>query len=210
MMQQSSDALSGSETARASILRDGLTAGVLGATAVAVLFFVVDLLRGRPFLVPAGLGHALLHGLGLSGTEGIVAHVMAYTVFHYLAFALAGILAATIARRAEQEPGLLVGGFLLFSVFEAGFLALSSVIALGSVLGSSAWLLVTMGNVLAALVMGWSLWRTHPNVLRQWNLAMSGRDDLPAPHKLVAQPAQPILAPLGRRPPGDDSGRRIG
>lgn len=55
---------------------------------------------------------------------------------------------------------------------------MSSVIALGSVLGSSAWLLVTAGNVMAAFVMGWSLWRSHPSVWTQWNLAMSGRDDV--------------------------------
>lgn len=200
MMKQSSEALSRSEIERRSILRDGITAGALGATAVAILFFIVDLLRGRPFLVPAGLGHALLHGLGASGTEGMVAHVVVYTAFHYLAFSLVGIFAATIARRAEQEPGLLVGGFLLFAVFEAGFVALSSVLALGSVLGSSAWLMVTAGNALAALVMGWSLWRTHPDVWRQWNLAMSGRDDGPALDKLAAQP----IPALPLRRPGND------
>lgn len=107
--------------ARNSIMRDGLTAGVLGATAVAALFFIVDLLRGQPFLVPAGLGHQLLHAFGLAGNEGMLLHVIAYSLFHYVAFALVGIAAAMVARRAEQQPALLAGAFLLFVVFEAGF-----------------------------------------------------------------------------------------
>lgn len=168
--------------ARNSIVHDGLTAGALGATVVAALFFIVDVVRGHPFLVPAGLGHQLLHGFGLAGTEGMLIHVIAYSVFHYLVFALVGIVAAMVARRAEQQPALLAGAFLLFVVFEGGFLVLSSVIALGSVLGSSAWLLVTAGNVVAAVVMGWSLWRSHPKVWAQWNLAMSGRDDAMKAH----------------------------
>ena len=44
---------------RHTILRDGIVAGVLGATAVAAWFFLVDLILGRPFYTPIGLGRGL-------------------------------------------------------------------------------------------------------------------------------------------------------
>ena len=44
------------------ILREGLIAGLVGAGAVALWFFVIDLLSGRPFFTPAMLGGAVFWG----------------------------------------------------------------------------------------------------------------------------------------------------
>ena len=41
---------------------EGLAAGLIGAATVAVWFFVLDLLKGRPFYTPAILGQAIFHG----------------------------------------------------------------------------------------------------------------------------------------------------
>ena len=49
-----------------SIVREGLIAGFLGATAVAVWFFVVDLIGGRPLFTPNALGEGLLSIFGRS------------------------------------------------------------------------------------------------------------------------------------------------
>ena len=49
-----------------SIVREGLIAGFLGATAVAVWFFVVDLIGGRPLFTPNALGVGLLSVFGRS------------------------------------------------------------------------------------------------------------------------------------------------
>lgn len=151
-------------------------AGVLGATAVAAFFFVVDYARGRPFLVPAGLGHALLHATGLAESEGMFAHVAAYSVFHYAAFIAVGIAAATLLRRAEREPALMAAGFLIFVVLEFGFYVLGAIIAAASSLGMPAWYLVASGNVLAAITMGFYLWRAHPALGRNLDEALSGRE----------------------------------
>lgn len=165
--------------ARRSVFTEGITSGVIGASAVAAWFLVVDVVRGNPFFVPAGLGHAFLHGLGIKGVEGRFALVLAYSVFHYAAFILAGIVAAIILRRSEQEPSLLVGAMFLLVVFEFGFLGLSSVIAMTSALGTSGWLFVSIGNVIAAVSMGLYLWKAYPGTGRGLGTALRGDDDQP-------------------------------
>ena len=55
---------------RHTIVRDGVVAGVLGATAVAVWFLGLDTLRGHPFATPAALGRGLVGILGPHGSEG--------------------------------------------------------------------------------------------------------------------------------------------
>ena len=43
-------------TGERSVLKEGIVAGLIGAAAVAVWFFVFDLARGRPLLTPGLLG----------------------------------------------------------------------------------------------------------------------------------------------------------
>lgn len=166
-------------TARRSVFTEGIIAGIIGATAVAAWFLIVDLARGNAFFVPAGLGHAFLHGIGVRGVEGRFSLVVAYTLFHYAAFIAAGVIAAIILRRSEREPSLLVGALLLLIVFELGFLGLSSLIAMTSALGTSGWLLVSIGNVIAAVTMGLYLWKAYPGAGRGLGSALRGDDDQP-------------------------------
>ncbi len=63
-------------------LREGIVAGLLGATAVAVWFLVVDTIAGRPFLTPAMLGASLTTLFGGTGTGSTAAYVLGYTAFH--------------------------------------------------------------------------------------------------------------------------------
>lgn len=163
---------------RRSVFVEGAIAGALGATVVALWFLIVDFARGRPFFVPAALGHALMHGTGLARSEGIVAHVLVYTVFHYAAFIVVGIVAAAVLRSAEREPSLLAGAFLLFAIFEIGFYLLSSVIAEFPAFGALSGYLVAGGNLLAATVMGLYLWRANPGLARRLDHALSGRETL--------------------------------
>ena len=165
------------QTRQRSVIGEGTVAGVLGATAVAVFFLIVDYARGRPFLVPAGLGHALLHAMGLARSERMFAHVAAYTVFHYAAFIALGIAAAALLRRAEREPMLMAAGFLIFAVLEIVFYLLGAIISEASSLGMPAWYFVAGGNMLAAIVMGVYFWRAHPTLGRNLDHALSGRED---------------------------------
>ena len=159
-----------------SVAREGVVAGILGASVVALWFLVIDVVRGRPLGTPAALGHAILHAIGLARSERMIAHVAAYTVFHYAGFILVGCVAALVLRRAESQPSLLAGAFLLFAVFELGFYFLTALIAEATSLGMAAWYLVAGGNLLAAIVMGVYLWRAHPGLGTRLDHALSGRE----------------------------------
>ena len=60
---------------RHTIARDGIVAGILGATAVALWFLGVDTIAGHPFATPAALGRGLVGILGPHGSEGTVVFV---------------------------------------------------------------------------------------------------------------------------------------
>lgn len=145
------------------VLRKGVIAGVIGATCVAVWFFVVDLIAGQPLFTPSTLGHALLSILQPNPVDAPSAVlVVAYTVFHYLAFIGIGIVAAVVAGWAGQEPAVLIGFLILAVAFEVGFYGLVAVLQLATPLGALAWYQVMIGNLIAAVAMGTYLWRVHP------------------------------------------------
>lgn len=157
---------------RNSVMREGLTAGIIGATIVAVLFFFVDLARGHPFAVPAGLGHLVLHLFGFGEGASQEAKVAIYTVFHFGAFAVVGIVAAAVVRHAETEPTILAGALIAFVMAEIGFYGLSFMLTESRTLGYVSWYQVAIGNLLAAAAMGWYLWRQHPGLAGQARSAL--------------------------------------
>ena len=159
---------------RHTIARDGIVAGILGATAVALWFLGVDMIYGHPFATPAALGRGLVGILGPRGSEGTAVFVVVYTVFHYLAFIGVGLLVAVIVHFAEREPSVLAGAMMLFVAFEIGFYALSSALSESPFFGALGWAQVATGNLIAAVVMGIYMWRTHPELGRELNHALSG------------------------------------
>lgn len=148
------------------ILREGLIAGLVGATAIAVWFFAVDALAGRALFTPSTLGRAFFSVLGaVPDSESPIVHVLAYTGVHYAAFIVVGIVAATMVRLAGDEPSVLLGFVMLFVAFEVGFYAFVAVLSQATPLGQLAWWQVMLGNLIAAATMGFYLLRRHP-VLR--------------------------------------------
>ena len=92
--------------------------------------------------------------------------VIVYTLFHFVAFILAGLLVAVIVHFAEREPGVLAGAMMLFVAFEIGFYGLSSALSESPMFGALGWAQVATGNLVAAIVMGSYMWRTHPELGR--------------------------------------------
>jgi hypothetical protein len=146
---------------RQKVLSEGILVGLAGAAAVAVWFFVLDLITGTPFRTPALLGAVLFDGLrdpaALAITPGLV---FKYTAVHGLAFIAFGLAVAGLFAIAERDRHLLFGVFTLFCCFEV------AVFAAMMILGS--WLLETLqpwailgGNLVAALVMLGILFRDH-------------------------------------------------
>lgn len=155
-----------------SVTREGVIAGTIGATTVAVWFFFVDMIAGRALFTPITLGRALISILG-GAPYADTTSVIVYTVFHYLAFFAVGILLAWLTHRAESEPHVLVIFMLLFIIFELGFLGITAMLAETS-LSKLAWYQVAAGNVLAALGMGWYLWKAHPALRAEFARAVEG------------------------------------
>lgn len=156
------------------LLRQGVMAGAIGATVIALWFFGIDLVAGRPLFTPVTLGQGLLRTLAPSAPESTAAVVLSYTIFHYAAFVLVGLVAVLIVDAANREPSLLFGFLILFVAMEVGFYAFVSLLQQVTELGSLAWYSVMAGNLLAVLAMGTYLLRAHPALRQQFRHALDG------------------------------------
>lgn len=161
---------------RHTIARDGIVAGVLGATAVAVWFLGVDIIYAHAFATPTALGRGLLRVFGPPGMEGDMTFLVAYTIFHFAAFIAAGFLVSVIVYWAQSQPTVLAGAMMLFVAFEIGFYGISSALQESPFLGALGWAQVGTGNLIAAVVMGGYMWRTHPELKGELAYALGGKE----------------------------------
>jgi len=156
-----------SEIENSEVFRQGIVAGAIGAATVALWFFAIDVIAGRPLYTPTVLGTALFHhGAGLDSPQSIqpaFETVVVFTWVHFLIFAVIGGAVSYLVSVAEKRPRLGFGIVLLFVLFEYGFLAVNMIFA-QDVLQALSWPGVLAGNVLAAVTMGIYLWRKHPNL----------------------------------------------
>src|SRR5262245_50419482 len=101
------------------LVREGTIAGALGATAIVVWFFFVDIVAGHALFTPATLGRALFSVFGpVSDTMSTFVLVGVYTVFHYAVFVVLGMTASMIVNVARKEPSILLGFLVLFAATE--------------------------------------------------------------------------------------------
>ena len=119
-----------------NILREGVMAGLLGAGGVALWFFAVDLLAGRPLYTPALLGSALLSVLGHGIHQGMLFNAAAYTVLHVLAFVGVGFVASELLDVSRRIPQVAAGLALFFAVFELGFYFFAMAVSGPEILGA--------------------------------------------------------------------------
>ena len=158
-------------------VREGAIAGIIGASAVALWFLIVDSIAGRPFFTPAVLGASLFDLLGGGfGGRGLFTHVAAYTVIHFAAFILIGIAAAMLMNVLDRKPSLLIGFIGLFLVFELCVIGAVAVLSQSPLFGTIAWYQLGAANLLAAYFMGRYLWRAHhPAADERWVRALESR-----------------------------------
>lgn len=147
---------------RHSVLNEGTDVGLLGGVAVAVFFLIVDAVAGVPGRTPSVLGQTILFGRAEPDLATIdFGAALLYTVVHFTVFALIGMLFTKLVHLAVDNPVVrfaLLPAFLVFEVFFLGTLAMFSERTAELF---PAWR-VLAANALAALVMGWWLWRRHP------------------------------------------------
>src|SRR5437660_644507 len=130
-----------------TILREGVVAGALGATAVAIWFLVMDVVFRQAFFTPLGLGHGLVAIFAPGREYSSAVYLVWYTLFHYVAFIVVATIAAVIVHVGERQPAVLAGAFILFVATEIGFYGLSSMLAHSSVFEAIGWLEVLLGNL---------------------------------------------------------------
>jgi len=163
---------------RHNAVREGIFAGLIGATAVAVWFFIVDLVAGNPMTTPDLLGRGLISVLGKSPMmpDTTLANVVVYTIFHYVTFALVGILLTVVVHQAARTPAILAGLLLAFVAFQLGAIGLTTLL-MESDYGGLAWYQIFIANVLGAGLMFWFMWRRHPRLAHDIEAGLGGTDD---------------------------------
>jgi hypothetical protein len=138
---------------KAGTLIDGMMAGLLGALAVALWFLIFDYSRGETFHTPAVLGAVLLHGLPVKAAGELFAfRAVEYSVVHFAAFALFGLLAAWLITEARRMPLLRLSALVIFAGFEIFFI---TVIVLWAppLMSAIPWPAVLVANLIATVVM---------------------------------------------------------
>ena len=154
----------------------GLIAGAIGATAVAVWFLVVDVVNGQPLYTPRILGSAFFGVFGPPMGETAAHYVIGYTIVHYAAFGLVGVILSAIVRRATADPHVLAGLAIFFFVFQVAFYGFVALLSQWDLLGRLAWYQIGAANVLASVLMGWYLWKVHPSLVRELQFTLDGRE----------------------------------
>ncbi|MGH7470565.1 MAG: hypothetical protein ACRENP_21680 [Longimicrobiales bacterium] len=124
-------------------------AGVLAAAVLALWFFAIDLIRGRPLYTPAFMASALL---GRDTTESSILLIAGYSILHFVSFAVVGIMVGWLLERSGIRPHLVLGAVLGFLLFDLVFYV--GVIRGGAnMVNRLGWPQVLAGNLLAGLVL---------------------------------------------------------
>lgn len=141
-------------------------AGLIGAAVVAIWFLIVDVIQGRMFFTPAAIGSALIGGARApSEVDVSILPILAYTIVHVFAFVMTGLVAASVLRAAERTSSVvLIGGVLLFFVFEAFSIGLLAILSMW-LFEALSWWSIAVANLIAALAMGTYLARRHTELL---------------------------------------------
>ena len=160
---------------RHGVLRQGITTGFIGATAVAVWFLIVDTIAGRPLYTPHILGAAVFGVLGPPAGESAALLITAYTIFHYAVFTVIGIVLAAIVSRGDDDPAVLAGLAVFIVIFQVGFLGFTALLSEWRALGSLAWYQIGAANLVALVLMGGYLYRAYPGAAGGMASALGGR-----------------------------------
>jgi len=148
-----------------SLMREAVDAGFFGAFAVFLCFLLWDTIAGHPLQTPNRLGQALLFGGGANPGLDYLA-IAAYTVLSLVGLILLGVVIVGLVHVAIRQPTFLFALLLVFVMFEVFFLGATYTVLHRTGL-ESAWWQVLVANLVAVMVMGWSLKRSH-RIIDRW------------------------------------------
>src|SRR5262245_5050257 len=146
---------------------EGLAAGLVGAATIALWFFVIDLINGRPLYTPAVLGNIIFRGVtdpnALSHPDTSFETIVAFTWFHGLVFCAVGWIAVWLIHKAEISPDFGYGIWLFMTIVLSGLIVLFMLFA-EPVLHTITVPSILIGNLLALAAMGVFFWLRHPKL----------------------------------------------
>jgi hypothetical protein len=148
----------------AEIIGDGVAAGLIGASAVALWFLVVDAALREPLFTPSLVASTLLLDVPAPADHAIdLSMVAAFTALHSMCFIGFGVVASWLVDQFEHTPDLPLISIGLFLALEGGFVAATKLVVpdVAEVIGHG---FIVAGNVFAALGMGLYLrdYQRHP------------------------------------------------
>ena len=151
----------------AEMVGDGVAAGLIGASAVALWFLVVDAALREPLFTPSLVASTLLLGAPVSADHQVNLNmVAAFTAMHSLAFIVFGIVVSWLVDQFSRTPDLPLIAIGIFLALEGGFVAATKLVVpdVADVIGHG---FIVAGNVFAAIGMGLYLrdWQRHPEDL---------------------------------------------
>jgi hypothetical protein len=178
-----------------NVLLEGSAGGMLGGSAVALWFLIIDLGRGRMFTTPALLGGLLLHGSAVPASLRLAAE---YSVVHFAAFVLFGVTASWLLKTSERHPAFFSGVILLFCVFEFFFLTLVGAVS-QEALQTLIWWRIVVGNTLATAAMLTFFADRHPwlvaRLKTKWRYSRGlSRTRTARPGKRASSPSLPQVS----------------
>ncbi len=143
-----------------AVLATGAISGLIGSAVVAVLFVFINIVRGLPALdTAAAMGSAIF---GIAPSD-IVPAAIAYNGLHVVVAVAAGIGASFLMMEAESRPFAWYAAFFAYLVALIVGFVLIGMLAV-EVASATSWVVVMAVNVIAALSMGWYLWKAHPRL----------------------------------------------
>ncbi len=155
------------------IVREGMSAGLIGASSIALWFALLDATQGHLLDTPIMLGTSLGSLFFGADTISTAAAFLGYTVFHFALFIGIGLVFSWVVNHAENAPSTMIGFAGLFIVFEVGWVGWTMVLAEG--FGRLTWLQVFLANIIAVITMGVYMWRQHPELPGRVNKVVAGR-----------------------------------
>lgn len=150
-------------------LKEGIVAGALGATVIALWTVVADALTDRIGVTPALVGAWLFSSFG---ARGFAVNVFGYIASLFVGVTAIGIVASYVYNASEVRPSRLSAFIGLAVGLELVFILVIFLAARSELFGAAAWVYGLVGNVLGAMAMGRYLWwRHHPGGSWNWERA---------------------------------------
>jgi len=148
----------------AEVVGDGVFAGLIGASAVALWFLVVDAALRELLFTPSLVASAVLLGEPATPDHAVnLSMVAAFTVVHCMLFIAFGIVASWVVDQFQHTPDLPLISIAIFIALEGGFVTATKVFVpdVAAVIGHG---FIVAGNVFAAVGMAIYLrgWQRHP------------------------------------------------